>query len=386
MDPQIGSEQVIHARLTQARRVAGGKDAVGVQATQRRIVPERVEPQIRKIPDADCRKGPGDGDLFHLLQERIGVAQVARELEELRQMAKGQVSRPIHLRTARRGRGNATHCRDPVLTDVAADRELAEMIEQVGCPKRGTTAKWRSIEGKFVAGEFVNLAQHDKSVVGFRPEWRGRNHRASLLGLLPATPEGAQSRVLWVGPPEDVPVPGWPLTDGLVYALADEDAATMRERWHEQPTRAEGLVAQDIDLAASSATDRFGRLIGPMGVRFVLVPVTPAATPASTRSAINVSKFVASPQANVATPTISMQSAIKRVLLNMSAKAPSTGCTSAYGNVKPVESNAAVVVVTFRSCAICGMTGSTERMKSVVAKMTNAMRLSTRPMETDCAP
>ena len=105
------------------------------------------------------------------------------------------------------------------------------------------------------------------------------DHRASLLSLLPATPEGAQSRVLWVGPPEGVPVPGWPLTDGLVYSLADEDAATMRERWHEQPTRAEHLVAQDIDLAASSATDRLGRLIGPMGVRFILVPVTPAATP-----------------------------------------------------------------------------------------------------------
>ena len=74
-------------------------------------------------------------------------------------------------------------------------------------------------------------------------------------------------------------MPGWPLKDGLVYSLADEDAATMRERWHEQPTRAERLVAQDIDLAASSATDRFGRLIGPMGVRFILVPVTPAATP-----------------------------------------------------------------------------------------------------------
>ena len=36
---------------------------------------------------------------------------------------------------------------------------------------------------------------------------------------------------------------------------------------------------------------------------------------------------------------------------------------------------AAVVVDTFRSWAICGITRSTERMKSVVAKMTNAMRL-----------
>ena len=42
-----------------------------------------------------------------------------------------------------------------------------------------------------------------------------------------------------------------------------------------EPTRAEQLVAEDIDLAASSATDRLGRLIGPMGVRFVLVPVDP---------------------------------------------------------------------------------------------------------------
>jgi hypothetical protein len=36
------------------------------------------------------------------------------------------------------------------------------------------------------------------------------------------------------------------------------------------------MVADDIDLAAASATDRLGRLIGPMGVRFVLVPVGPA--------------------------------------------------------------------------------------------------------------
>jgi hypothetical protein len=79
--------------------------------------------------------------------------------------------------------------------------------------------------------------------------------------------------VLWVGPPEDVPLPGWPLTDGLVYALADDNAATLRERWRQEPTRAEELVVEDLALAAGAATDRLGRLLAPMGIRFVLIPV-----------------------------------------------------------------------------------------------------------------
>jgi len=51
--------------------------------------------------------------------------------------------------------------------------------------------------------------------------------------------------------------------------------------------------------------------------------------PAMMRKTMSVSKLVASPHASVATPTMNMQSAISRVLLNMSASAPSTGCTSA---------------------------------------------------------
>jgi hypothetical protein len=146
---------------------------------------------------------------------------------------------------------------------------------------RGTTFSWRQPLGVVaVAAALIGLVPVLPAIVS--GHWQlEEDHRAALLGLLPALPDGAQGRVLWVGPPEDVPVPGWPLKDGLVYALADEGDATMRERWRDEPTRAERLVAQDIDLAASSATDRFGRLLGPMGVRFVLVPVpaAPAGTP-----------------------------------------------------------------------------------------------------------
>ena len=45
----------------------------------------------------------------------------------------------------------------------------------------------------------------------------------------------------------------------------------------------------------------------------------------------------------------------------------------------------AVVGATLNPVAICGMTGSTDRMKSVVANMTNAIRLRTRPMKLNPA-
>jgi hypothetical protein len=138
---------------------------------------------------------------------------------------------------------------------------------------RGTTFSWRQLVGVLaLVAALAGLVPLAPALVSGRWELAD-DERTALLGLLPAPPEQASSRVLWVGPPEDVPLPGWPLTDGLVYALADDDAATLRERWRQEPTRAEELVAEDLALAAGAATDRLGRLLAPMGIRFVLIPV-----------------------------------------------------------------------------------------------------------------
>jgi hypothetical protein len=138
---------------------------------------------------------------------------------------------------------------------------------------RGTTFSWRQLVGVIaLVAAMVGLVPLVPALVSGRWELVD-DERAELLGLLPAPPDQADSRVLWVGPPEDVPLPGWPLTDGLIYALADDDAATLRERWRQEPTRAEELVADDLGLTAGAATDRLGRLLAPMGIRFVLIPV-----------------------------------------------------------------------------------------------------------------
>ena len=55
----------------------------------------------------------------------------------------------------------------------------------------------------------------------------------------------------------------------------------------------------------------------------------PAAMPATTRKPISISKLSASPDSMVVAPRISMQPMISRVLLSMSASAPSTGWISA---------------------------------------------------------
>jgi GT2 family glycosyltransferase len=138
---------------------------------------------------------------------------------------------------------------------------------------RGTTFSWRQLVGVLaLVAALAGLVPLAPALVSGRWELVD-DERTALLGLLPAPPEQASSRMLWVGPPEDVPLPGWPLTDGLVYALADDDAATLRERWRQEPTRAEELVAEDLALAAGAATDRLGRLLAPMGIRVVLIPV-----------------------------------------------------------------------------------------------------------------
>jgi len=138
---------------------------------------------------------------------------------------------------------------------------------------RGTTFSWRQPIGVIaLVAALVGLVPLVPALVSGRWELVD-DERTALLSLLPAPPADARSRVLWVGLPEDVPLPGWPLTDGLVYALADDDAATLRERWRQEPTRAEELVAEDLGLAAGAATDRLGRLLAPMGIRFVLIPV-----------------------------------------------------------------------------------------------------------------
>lgn len=88
-------------------------------------------------------------------------------------------------------------------------------------------------------------------------------------------------RMLWVGEPEVMPVPGWDLptdsaasdgTQGLVFATTTGRTPTVTDLWPGAGDGATGQLTEALDAAASGETTRLGSLLAPMGVEYVVVP------------------------------------------------------------------------------------------------------------------
>ncbi|HEX4901592.1 MAG TPA: glycosyltransferase family 2 protein [Acidimicrobiales bacterium] len=94
-------------------------------------------------------------------------------------------------------------------------------------------------------------------------------------------------RVLWVGHPDVLPLPGHALDlpggdatdEHVVFATSDEGLPSITDGW---PASGEGstqLVADALRLAADGQTSRLGRLLAPMAIRYVVVPDASAPRP-----------------------------------------------------------------------------------------------------------
>lgn len=78
-------------------------------------------------------------------------------------------------------------------------------------------------------------------------------------------------RVLWLGDPEVLPVAGHRLGDDLAYGLSRDGSPGIEERWSSPSYPAADLVARAVRLAADGRTERLGRLLGPLGVRYLVL-------------------------------------------------------------------------------------------------------------------
>jgi len=92
------------------------------------------------------------------------------------------------------------------------------------------------------------------------------------LAFIDEENDDAPFRVLWVGDPAALPLDGWALGDGLAYATTDEGTPTLENRWVGSDDGSTRLLADALTLARSGQTARLGRLLAPMGVRYVVVP------------------------------------------------------------------------------------------------------------------
>jgi GT2 family glycosyltransferase len=106
-----------------------------------------------------------------------------------------------------------------------------------------------------------------------------RGDVASPLGFFDdEAEEDGPFRVLWLGDPEAVPLAGWNLGEGVEYATS-EGLPTVQDDWSGSDDGATGLVADALESAEQRETSRLGRLLGPMGIRYVVVPMQAAPVP-----------------------------------------------------------------------------------------------------------
>lgn len=95
-----------------------------------------------------------------------------------------------------------------------------------------------------------------------------------LATQLPVDPAGGDYRVLYVGDPRVLPVPSTEYVDGVAYAVADAGPLDFTDRFVRPRTDADDAIERALDLVASGSTLRVGRLLAPLGIRYVVIPET----------------------------------------------------------------------------------------------------------------
>ncbi|CAN5743175.1 glycosyltransferase [soil metagenome] len=79
------------------------------------------------------------------------------------------------------------------------------------------------------------------------------------------------ARVLWLGDPDLLPLGAHPYRDGISLATSD-GLPEVSSRWAGARHASTDRLDQAIDLAVDRQTARLGRILGPQGVRYVVVP------------------------------------------------------------------------------------------------------------------
>ncbi|MEP4653075.1 MAG: hypothetical protein ABJ314_23080, partial [Ilumatobacter sp.] len=87
---------------------------------------------------------------------------------------------------------------------------------------------------------------------------------------VPADGDG-DYHVLLVGDARLLPVPSTEYRDGISFAVIDDDGLELPARWS-APAAGEAAVVDALDQIASGSTQRAGRLLAPLGIRYVIVP------------------------------------------------------------------------------------------------------------------
>ncbi len=103
-----------------------------------------------------------------------------------------------------------------------------------------------------------------------------------------------QFRMLWLGDPTVLPLEPVVLDDGVGYTLTRNGSGNVLQQWRAPEHDADQVLDDAIGLAEAGLTNRLGRMLAPMGIRYVVLPNgqgkdggAHARVPAAIRRAVN---------------------------------------------------------------------------------------------------
>ncbi len=91
---------------------------------------------------------------------------------------------------------------------------------------------------------------------------------------LPVDPVAGDYRVLYLGDPKVIPVVDGQFADGIAYGVADAGDFEFTDRFIRPRSLAHEALERALGLIADGSTLRAGRILAPLGVRYVVVPKT----------------------------------------------------------------------------------------------------------------
>lgn len=122
-----------------------------------------------------------------------------------------------------------------------------------------------------VVGVLVGALPLASGLVDGRWKLPGHDFGAAYEQLF-ATKAKDPFRVLWVGDPEVLPLAGWRLDSHLAYATTDHGSPDVTNLWAGSANGPTRLLAKAVQIAEDGRTARLGRLLAPMGVRYLVLP------------------------------------------------------------------------------------------------------------------
>ena len=131
---------------------------------------------------------------------------------------------------------------------------------------------WKSLGALSLVAASVGMVPAITGVVDGR--WgQPETTLAQLLTQLPTNPASGDYNVVFVGRSEVLPMAGKTINDAIAFAVSDDGELTLRDHWMPISSSLDDSVSSTFNAVISDQTVRAGRLLAPLAIRYIIVPI-----------------------------------------------------------------------------------------------------------------